>query len=1152
MHFYNELKSSFIIIAFLGYIFLVSGLIINCLQLCSCIIWPFNKELYRKINRYLALGIWSQFTFAAQWWSKSDCALYIKPDDLEKVRKEHAIVIMNHKYDIDWMAGWIICQRLGIMQGSKIVGKQSLKLLPIIGWCWIFTESIFLRRKWDNDRETLVKDLRKILDNYPKNCFFNFLLFCEGTRFTERKRLISMKIAHEKGLPELKHHILPRTKGFTLLLQGSEDRITGIYDLTVGFKKSGAKPRLLSIIEGRSCQAEIFVRRIPLSEIPKDSNGCNNWVYKLYEEKDKIYDYFVHHDTFEGNGLTRVETQRNYYDLLIELSWMIIIGIPSIFYLIKFLWTSSFIAQLIFLIVVILATIGVRAMIAVTEIERGSGLIVNFAQLLTCIFIWPLSKQLYRRINYYLGTLLWSQLTFLYSWWAYSNITVYVDPQDLKHLQHEYAIILVNHRYEIDWLLGLVAAQEIGLLGGLKIVGKRSLSLIPILGWSWFFSESIFLRRIWESDKKVLEHDIQQLLNGYPDNYYFNFLMACEGTRFTERKRLESMKYAREKNLPELKHHILPRTRGFTMIMQGAKGKIPGVYNFMLGFSKDNPSPTFRTLLKGHSCKAQLYIKRTHTPEIPYEDETKCGEWIHKTFQEKDRIYDHFVQHDNFDGLGLPEVPVVRNYSDLLIEIFWLVTIELVEEGDTSTPFYLVMMFILTPLVVSRRVKRSAALVRQKLGTGVRHTMSRSIHGISSTAKRIARMKNFVKKPRTLLKKPKAPSKVSIYKMLPLKLFSRVMGWISRLYLPIWLRPLIFNFYIKIFSCHAHEMYNQDLKSYSTISEFFRRKIKMELRPVDKQSPIVSPCDGRVLTCGKVSRGLIEQVKGITYSASSFLGVPLTAGIMKFQQQNQTRSNYDYDDAHSYAESLLRYRSHALYYAVIYLAPGDYHRFHSPTEWQISWRRHYIGHLFSVNPKVASWLQNLFCLNERAAYYGSWKYGFFSMTAVGATIVGSINVHFDPELKTNNRCRPRLEKTFQTMRNSNGILLKRADNFGDFNFGSTIVLVFEAPDNLVFNFKSGDPIRLGQSLCYLDRQKDVTTQNIKPSNGSPTLSTEESESSNEEDENLNVGNDEQNIDQELLVDTVALDAAIVDAGATANREVISNDNNEQYSSTSKI
>ncbi|CAF1973386.1 unnamed protein product [Rotaria magnacalcarata] len=480
---------------------------------------------------------------------------------------------------------------------------------------------------------------------------------------------------------------------------------------------------------------------------------------------------------------------------------------------------------------------------------------------------------------------------------------------------------------------------------------------------------------------------------------------------------------------------------------------------------------------------------------------------------------------------------------------------EFVEEGDASSPFYLVMMFILTPLVVSRRVKRSAAIVRQKLGSGVKRTMSKSINGLSSTAKRLVRMKNFVRAPRTLLKKPKAPSKISIYKMLPLKLISRVMGWISRLYIPVWLRPLIFNFYINAFSCHAHEMFNEDLKSYPTISHFFRRKIKMELRPVDKQCPVVSPCDGRVLTCGKVSRGLIEQVKGITYSASSFLGVPLTASILKFQQQNQGHidSTMDHDDAHSYAESLLKYRGHALYYSVIYLAPGDYHRFHSPTEWQISWRRHYIGHLFSVNPKVAGWLQGLFCLNERAAYYGSWKYGFFSMTAVGATNVGNINVHFDPDLKTNNYRRPRLEKTFQTIRNSNGMILKRADNFGEFNFGSTIVLVFEAPDNLAFNVKPGDLIRLGESLCYFERRKDINTENIKQDNESPTLSTEDSESSNDDDESPNIDDDEQNIEQQLLIDTVALDEAIADADAIADREVTSNNNDdEQSSSTPEI
>ncbi len=40
-----------------------------------------------------------------------------------------------------------------------------------------------------------------------------------------------MKIAREKGLSELKHHILPRTKGFTLLLQGAENRSKFISDL---------------------------------------------------------------------------------------------------------------------------------------------------------------------------------------------------------------------------------------------------------------------------------------------------------------------------------------------------------------------------------------------------------------------------------------------------------------------------------------------------------------------------------------------------------------------------------------------------------------------------------------------------------------------------------------------------------------------------------------------------------------------------------------------------------------------------------------------------------------------------------------------------------------------------------------------------------
>ena len=80
---------------------------------------------------------------------------------------------MNHKYDIDWLIAWMMCQRIGILKGSKIVGKEALKFVPIFGSCWVCTETIFVRRVWESDRQTLSNDLRKKLSNYPKNHFFN-------------------------------------------------------------------------------------------------------------------------------------------------------------------------------------------------------------------------------------------------------------------------------------------------------------------------------------------------------------------------------------------------------------------------------------------------------------------------------------------------------------------------------------------------------------------------------------------------------------------------------------------------------------------------------------------------------------------------------------------------------------------------------------------------------------------------------------------------------------------------------------------------------------------------------------------------------------------------------------------------------------------
>ncbi|RUS79285.1 hypothetical protein EGW08_012940, partial [Elysia chlorotica] len=167
------------------------------------------------------------------------------------------------------------------------------------------------------------------------------------------------------------------------------------------------------------------------------------------------------------------------------------------------------------------------------------------------------------------------------------------------------------------------------------------------------------------------------------------------------------------------------------------------------------------------------------------------------------------------------------------------------------------------------------------------------------------------------------------------------------------------------------------------------------------------------------------------------------------------------DDA--YQNSLRLRPGNELHHVIIYLAPGDYHRFHSPTTWVVEHRRHFPGELLSVNPGVARWIQGLFNFNERAVYTGHWEHGFFSMSAVGATNVGSIKIYCDQELETNVHGK-QPQNTFFDKRFPQPITVHKGDMFGEFNLGSTIVLIFEAPRGFRFTVNEGDKIKFGRPL----------------------------------------------------------------------------------------
>lgn len=222
--------------------------------------------------------------------------------------------------------------------------------------------------------------------------------------------------------------------------------------------------------------------------------------------------------------------------------------------------------------------------------------------------------------------------------------------------------------------------------------------------------------------------------------------------------------------------------------------------------------------------------------------------------------------------------------------------------------------------------------------------------------------------------------------MLPLRSMSRVWGWLNSIDLPESLRRPILSAYAAAFNCDLQEAFSEDLRDYKNLGEFFRRSLKPGLRPIhEDEDAVVSPSDGTILHMGSVQGGKLEQVKGIKYSIESFLG-PIT----------WTNENNDKIQDNDYQRALLHLSDNTdLYYCIIYLAPGDYHRFHSPADWTVNYRRHFAGKLYSVRPSFASWFPNLFSENERVAYIGKWKYGFFSMAAVGAANVGSMKVYFD-------------------------------------------------------------------------------------------------------------------------------------------------------------
>lgn len=279
----------------------------------------------------------------SEWWSGSILKVYISKEDLAKAGTEHALLVMNHAYEVDWLFGWMFCEKIGVLGNCKAYAKKVISYIPTIGWNWKFAEFVFLERSFDKDKTIITHQLSEIFD-YPDPVWL--LLNAEGTRFTKSKHEASVKFAQERGMTVLNHHLIPRTKGFTASLPVLKKKCAAIMDVQLVFDENEkVKPTIINLLRGRSITGHIYIRRIPMEDVPEDEEAAGKWLHELFVRKDKLQTSFHKTgDYFKDNDIAPIEPilfNPSPATLINWVVWMIIAMLPILYLLLTLILSGN-------------------------------------------------------------------------------------------------------------------------------------------------------------------------------------------------------------------------------------------------------------------------------------------------------------------------------------------------------------------------------------------------------------------------------------------------------------------------------------------------------------------------------------------------------------------------------------------------------------------------------------------------------------------------------------------------------------------------------------------------------------------------------------------------------------------------------------------
>ncbi len=277
-----------------------------------------------------------------------------------------------------------------------------------------------------------------------------------------------------------------------------------------------------------------------------------------------------------------------------------------------------------------------------------------------------------------------------------------------------------------------------------------------------------------------------------------------------------------------------------------------------------------------------------------------------------------------------------------------------------------------------------------------------------------------------------------LLRLFPTRLWSKIFGWAASKKWPKFLLRPFLKWYAKHYKVNLEEA-EKELSEYNTFLEFFIRKLKPGLRPIDPEAPLISPVDGTISSFGPIEGDTLIPAKGHHYTVSELLG----------------QKSLDRADLQSLAD---KFRGGS--YLVIYLSPRDYHRIHAPINGLIHSFVYSPGRLLPVNPPSVALFKKLFAENERVTTIIEEKSGAYAaLIKVGALHVGRIRLLYSPF--ATNRFGGTKFKVFEPP-----IPMSKGEELAYFELGSTVILLL-SPEFKLENLEINSYIKMGQKLGTL-------------------------------------------------------------------------------------